>query len=41
MFASCFRMEVGPQDGQGGGLMKELDRLQMDDFTDLCQGFNK
>jgi len=31
--------ELGP--GKGGGLMRELDNLQMDDFTDLCQGFNK
>ena len=43
MFAFCFRGgfegEIGPV--KSGGLMRELDNLQMDDFTDLCQGFNK
>ena len=27
--------------GGGGGLMRELDTLQMDDFNDLCTGFQK
>ena len=49
-FAFCFRGgfdgEIGPgksggSSGGGGGLMRELDNLQMDDFTDLCEGFNK
>ena len=43
MFAFCFRGgfegEIVPV--KGGGLMRELDNLQMDDFTDLCEGFNK
>ena len=43
-FAFCFRVDLGPTARMavpGGGLMRELDNLQMDDFTDLCQGFNK
>ena len=27
--------------GVGGGLMGELVNLQMDQFSDICQGFNK
>ena len=41
MFASCFRMVEGVGDGGGGGLMGELTNLQMDHFSDICQGFNK
>ena len=44
MFASCFRMVEGVGDGgggSGGGLMGELTNLQMDHFSDICQGFNK
>ena len=42
MFASCFRMAEGVGDGGGGGgLMGELTNLQMDHFSDICQGFNK
>ena len=44
MFASCFRMVENVGDGGGGGgggLMGELTNLQMDHFSDICQGFNK
>ena len=40
MFALCFRVVDIGQDG-GGGLMGELVNLQMDQFSDICQGFNK
>jgi hypothetical protein len=33
--------EEGATIGAGGGLMRELDTLQMDDFNDLCTGFQK
>ena len=38
-----FRAEKGEEGGSGagGGLMRELDTLQMDDFNDLCTGFQK
>jgi hypothetical protein len=43
--AAC-RAERGEESGGaavgvGGGLMRELDTLQMDDFNDLCTGFQK
>ena len=43
MFALCFRVVDIGQDGGGGGggLMGELVNLQMDQFSDICQGFNK
>ena len=47
MFALCFRvMDIGVGVGGGlvgvgGGLMGELVNLQMDQFSDICQGFNK
>ena len=46
-FALCFRvMDIGVGVGGGlvgvgGGLMGELVNLQMDQFSDICQGFNK
>ena len=43
MFALCFRVVDIGQDGGGGGggLMGELVNLQMDQFSDICQEFNK
>ena len=42
MFALCFRVvDIGQDGGGGGGLMGELANLQMDQFSDICQGFNK
>ena len=41
-FALCFRVvDIGQDGAGGGGLMGELANLQMDQFSDICQGFNK